>query len=97
CPGTCSASRHLRHKQHGVIADDGSAVLPVQRFEDTVYQKVASVPDGMAVGEITAAFPGTSTATLYRAFDKLVKTNRLVRTGKPRTPEVRYCAVWKCN
>jgi hypothetical protein len=29
---------------------------------------------------------------LYRVFDKLVKARRITRTGKPRTPDVRYHA-----
>jgi hypothetical protein len=47
----------------------------------------------MAVSEISAAFPDANPPTLYRAFDKLVKAKRLTRTGKPRTPDVRYHAV----
>ena len=87
------ASRQARHKKHGVIDDDDKDGLPSQpTFDDLVYKKVAASANGLAVNEIIAAFPDTSPPTLYRAFDRLVKANRLTRTGKPRTPDVRYHA-----
>ncbi len=86
------ASRQWRHKKHGVIGDDNTATGSVgtPTFDDLVYRKISAASDGMAVNEIFSAFPDASPPTLYRAFDRLVKANRLTRTGKPRTPEVRY-------
>jgi hypothetical protein len=91
-----ATSRHLRHKQHGVI-DPGAAGIAHERspsasLEDRIFALVAKSPNGAAVGEIVTAFPEATTGTLYRTFDKLVKSNRLLRTGKPRTAEVRYSA-----
>ena len=55
-----------------------------------VYQRIQRAPQGMAIGELFAAFPEDSKPRLYRALDKLLKAGRLTRTGRPRTPEVRY-------
>ena len=89
-------SRQFRHKKHGVLgqADEEEAEAE-PALEDSLCQRIAAAPDGMTVGEITAAFPDASRTTLYRLFDKLVKAHRLTRTGKPRTPDVRYRVVDK--
>lgn len=84
-------SRQFRHKKHGVVEDEADESADGEpAFEESVYRRVAAAPEGMLVGEIIGAFPDVSRPTLYRAFDKLVKARRLTRTGKPRTPEVRY-------
>jgi len=64
-------------------------------FAETLYQRISSSSDGMSAAEMTAAFPDVSRPSLYRALDKLVKSKRLSRTGKPRTAEVRYRATEK--
>ena len=93
-----AASRRWRHKKIGMIdpvtgelkSGDSAEDAPETDFQDVLYQRIASAPDGLMIGEIFAAFPEVSKPRLYRAFDKLVKAHRLTRTGKPRTPEVRY-------
>ena len=94
-----AASRRLRHKKHGVIdlstgevKDDSNdqAMAPETDFVEVLYKRIESPHDGLLIGEIFAAFPEVSKPRLYRALDKLVTTKRISRTGKPRTPEVRY-------
>lgn len=96
-----AASRKFRHQRHGVIdpatgeLDDGQSSgqgdsAQESDFAEVVYQRIAAAPQGMSVAEILVAFPDANKPRLYRAFDKLVKARRLTRTGKPRTPEVRY-------
>ena len=64
-------------------------------YTETLYKRIAASPSGMSVAEILVAFPDTNKPRMYRAFDQLMKTKRLTRTGKPRTVEVRYRAVDK--
>jgi hypothetical protein len=93
-----AASRRIRHKKHGVIdpatgqlKQDPDDDAPGQSdLSDAVYKHIASRPDGMSVVDIQSAFPEVSRPRLYRAFDELMQAKRLTRTGKPRTPEVRY-------
>ncbi len=95
-----AASRHLRHKKHGifqvesdnVVIEPSASSAPEEDFAETLYQRIAAAPQGLAIGELFAAFSDDSKPRLYRALDKLVKSNRLTRTGKPRTPDVRYKA-----
>ncbi len=95
-----AASRKWRHKKHGIIdpitgeikdgssdQEDGAQEID---FVEVVYKRIASAPDGLLIGELFAAFQEVSKPRLYRALDKLVTAHRLTRTGKPRTPEVRY-------
>ena len=71
--------------------DDDTPEQP--ELADAVCKHIASKPEGMSALEIQAAFPQVSKPRLYRAFDELLQTKRILRTGKPRTPEVRYKAV----
>lgn len=100
-----AASRRIRHQKRGVIDPatgtiktdddvdgDGRPDSEFEQFAETVYQRIAAYPNGMTVAEILAALPGTNKPRLYRAFDYLMKARRLIRTGKPRTPDVRYKA-----
>ncbi len=98
-----AASRRFRHKKHGVIdpvtgqlkkdSDDDTPDQP--ELSEVVYEHIATKTDGMSVTEIQAAFPDVSKPRLYRAFEELMQTKRLTRTGKPRTPDVRYSAIQK--
>jgi hypothetical protein len=104
-----AASRKLRHKQHGVIDpvtgaikeededsdNDGIQDSQESDFTEVLYKRIADSPNGMSVVEILSAFPNINKPRLYRAFDQLIKANRLTRTGKPRTADVRYRAVNK--
>ena len=84
------ASRQMRHRRHGVIEDQE----PVQMdLETEVHTRIAAQPEGMKIGEIVAAFSKVSRPTLYRVLNNLTETHRLTRTGKPRTPDVRYLSV----
>jgi hypothetical protein len=96
-----AASRRWRHKQHGVIdpvtglVDDNKEESSEEAdadFVDVLCQRIATSPNGASIADMTTAFPDTSRPTLFRALDKLVKAKRVTRTGKPRTPEVRYRA-----
>src|SRR5258706_8065614 len=95
-----AASRRFRHKKHGVIdpvtgrlKPDSDDDTPDQTdFSEALFQRVASNPDGMSVTDIQAAFPEISKPRLYRTFDDLMAAKRLKRTGRPRTPDVRYHA-----
>jgi len=94
-----AASRRWRHKKHGVLnpvtgeVKSGNEAAPENDFADTLYARIAAAPDGMTIGELFAAFPDVTKPRLYRTFDKLVAAHRLSRTGKPRTPDVRYRAL----
>ena len=98
-----AASRRWRHKKNGVIdpvtgevkAGAPDSGPPETDFQEVLFQRIASAPEGMMIGEIFAAFSDVSKPRLYRAFEKLVNARRLTRTGKPRTPEVRYRATAK--
>jgi hypothetical protein len=99
-----AASRRWRHTKHGVMdpatgeAGAGSIAQDGARDADlaeALYQKITSAPEGVSVADMTAAFPDVTRPRLYRAFNELVKTRRVTRTGKPRTPEVRYRIVGK--
>ena len=82
--------RQMRHRRHGVIEDQE----PVQMdLETEVHTRIAAQPEGMKIGEIVAAFSKVSRPTLYRVLNNLTETHRLTRTGKPRTPDVRYLSV----
>jgi hypothetical protein len=103
-----AASRKLRHKEHGVIDlvtgalkedddsdHDGVPDSQENDFTEALYHRIAAAPNGMSVAEILAARPDTNKPRLYRAFDQLMKAKRLTRTGKPRTPDVRYRSLVK--
>jgi hypothetical protein len=96
-----AASRKLRHKKHGVIDPttgevnentdgDGLPDAEEPKLSETLLAKIKSGSDGMTIGEIFAAYPEVTKPRLYRALDKLLKAESVVRTGKPRTPDVRY-------
>ena len=96
-----AASRHLRHKKHGVInpvtglvADDEepSADQADADFVEVLCQRIATSNKGASVANMTTAFPDKSRGAIYRALDQLMKAKRVTRTGKPRTPDVRYRA-----
>lgn len=97
-----AASRRLRHERHGVIDSStgdvkgwnaGETDAQDSGFSDEVYRHVAAASDGASMAELTVAFPDSSRPRLYRALDRLMQAKRLTRTGKPRTPDVRYRAV----
>ena len=100
-----AASRKFRHKEHGVIDpvtgmvkkdddsdNDGIPDSQENAFTEALYKQIAVSPDGMTTAEILAALPDTNKPRLYRAFDQLMKAKRIIRTGRPRTPDVRYHA-----
>ena len=69
------ASRRLRHKEHGVINPVTGEVSGGAQddFANVVYQRIRAAPQGMAIGELFAAFSQDSKPRLYRSLDKLVK------------------------
>ena len=95
-----AASRRFRHKRNGVFDSVTGEVTGVTTsgegqgsdISDAIYKRIAVVKDGMSAADIVVAFPEISKPGLYRELDKLIKANRLTRTGKPRTPDVRYKA-----
>ncbi len=62
-------------------------------FPEQLRRRVQAAPDGMSVPEILTAFPEVNKPRLYRAITELMNEKRLTRTGKPRTPDVRYKAL----
>src|SRR5262249_44394184 len=94
-----AASRRFRHQKNGVIDPVTGEVkggAPSEHdLTEALYVKIAEQPNGMTPAEITAAFPDKSKPSLYREVHKLIKGNRMIRVGRPRTADVRYNAVSK--